>query len=202
VLFMLVMLAVTLVVTLVTSEAGWGTTALAGIAVTLAVGAGITAQAIGRVGDSRLDFQLAIIVMGVTIAVVIARRIVRHPAVSVDTVAGAAAIYLLFGLVFAVLFAFVGDILIVFDPSVVARAGAHPSAAQAFFVSSRTPLPSDFLYFSFVTLTTVGYGDLTAATQFGRMLSVCEALFGQLYLVTVVAILVSNIRPGSKTAQA
>jgi len=169
---------------------------------TLAVGAGITAQAIGKVGDARIDFQLAIIVMGVTIAVVIARRIVQHPVVSVDTVAGAAAIYLVFGLVFAVLFAFVGDLLIVFDPSTVARTGLHPSAAEAFFVSARTPLPSDFLYFSFVTLTTVGYGDLTAATQFGRMLSVCEALFGQLYLVTVVALLISNLRPGSKTAEA
>jgi len=49
------------------------------------------------------------------------------------------------------------------------------------------------MYYSFVTLTTVGYGDLTASTAIGRMLSVTEALVGQLYLVTVVAILVSNM---------
>jgi len=52
---------------------------------------------------------------------------------------------------------------------------------------------ADFLYYSFVTLTTVGYGDVTAATNLGRMLSVIEALVGQLYLVIVVALIVSNI---------
>ena len=47
-----------------------------------------------------------------------------------------------------------------------------------------------------MTPTTVGYGDLTASTGIGRMLSVTEALVGQLYLVTVVAILVSNLGRG------
>ena len=51
----------------------------------------------------------------------------------------------------------------------------------------------DFLYFSFVTLTTVGYGDLTAAGDFGRAIAAFEAMAGQLYLVTVVALLVSNM---------
>ncbi len=61
-------------------------------------------------------------------------------------------------------------------------------------------MPSDFVYYSFVTLTTVGYGDLTASTGIGRMLSVTEALVGQLYLVTVVAILVSNLGRNRKPA--
>ena len=121
---MLVMLAVTLVFTLVTSDVRWGTTALAGVAVTLALAAGITAQAVGQVGEGRIDYQAAMIVMGLTMVVVIARRIARHPQVSMDTVAGAAAIYLLLGLVFAVLFSFVGDILLMFDPAVVARVGS------------------------------------------------------------------------------
>jgi hypothetical protein len=51
----------------------------------------------------------------------------------------------------------------------------------------------DFVYYSFVTMTTLGYGDLTARANLGRMLSVTEALFGQLYLVSVVAVLVANI---------
>ena len=50
-----------------------------------------------------------------------------------------------------------------------------------------------FQYFSFVTLATVGYGDYTAAHQLGRMLAIVEALMGQLYLVTVLAILVSQL---------
>ena len=51
------------------------------------------------------------------------------------------------------------------------------------------------VYFSYVTLATVGYGDYTMAGNFGRMLSVLEALIGQLYLVTVLALLVSRMRP-------
>jgi voltage-gated potassium channel Kch len=60
-----------------------------------------------------------------------------------------------------------------------------------------------YLYFSYITLTTVGYGDLTAGSSLGRMLAVIEALVGQLYLVTIVALVVGNIgrqrvRPTSK----
>ncbi|MGH2792130.1 MAG: potassium channel family protein, partial [Actinomycetota bacterium] len=51
----------------------------------------------------------------------------------------------------------------------------------------------DFLYFSYSTLTTVGFGDLTARGDVGRMTSALEALTGQLYLVTVVAVLVGNL---------
>jgi hypothetical protein len=192
------MLTITLVFTLVTSKVGWRGILMMGAAVVAGLAAGIAVMAMGKVGDARLGYQIAIIVMGVIIASVVARRIVRHPSVSVDTVAGAAAIYLLFGLIFSVLYAFVGDVLIIFGSSTIVHVGAQPNAAEAFFTSARTPLASDFVYYSFVTLTTVGYGDITAATQFGRMMSVCEALIGQLYLVTVVAILVSNMRGGLK----
>ena len=51
------------------------------------------------------------------------------------------------------------------------------------------------LYFSYVTLATVGYGDYTMAGNLGRTLAVLEALMGQLYLVTVLALLVSRMRP-------
>ena len=55
------------------------------------------------------------------------------------------------------------------------------------------------LYFSFVTLATLGYGDYTAASSFGHTLSIVEAILGQLYLVTVVAVVVSHVgrRPRS-----
>jgi hypothetical protein len=49
------------------------------------------------------------------------------------------------------------------------------------------------VYFSYVTMSTVGYGDLTARGDLGRMLAVTEALLGQLYLVTIVALLVGNL---------
>ena len=62
-----------------------------------------------------------------------------------------------------------------------------------FFSEVATPSSVDYLYFSFVTLTTVGFGDRTAAGNFGRMLAVTEALLGQLYLVTVVALVIGNV---------
>jgi hypothetical protein len=52
---------------------------------------------------------------------------------------------------------------------------------------------SNFLYFSFTSLTTTGYGDFTAATDVGRSLAITEALIGQIYLVTVVALIVGNM---------
>ncbi len=56
----------------------------------------------------------------------------------------------------------------------------------------------DYLYFSFVTITTTGYGDFTAATGIGRMTAVLEAIFGQLYLITVVALVVQNLGQRSR----
>jgi voltage-gated potassium channel Kch len=66
-------------------------------------------------------------------------------------------------------------------------------ASSPFFVQTRDPTTADYLYFSFITLTTVGYGDYTAAGGFGRAAASVEALLGQIYLVTVVATIVSGM---------
>ena len=57
---------------------------------------------------------------------------------------------------------------------------------------------SDFLYFSFTTMTTTGFGDLTAAHDFGRSLAIIEALIGQIYLVTLVALIVEQPGPAQR----
>ena len=49
------------------------------------------------------------------------------------------------------------------------------------------------MYYSFITLTTTGYGDFVPAADVTRMIAVTEALLGQVYLVTIVALLVSNV---------
>jgi hypothetical protein len=69
-----------------------------------------------------------------------------------------------------------------------------------FFVQTSHATIPDFLYFSFVTQTTVGYGDFTAAGNLGRALASLEALIGQLYLVTVIAVLVSRMAGQSRRA--
>ncbi len=60
-------------------------------------------------------------------------------------------------------------------------------------MQTKTPASIDYAYFSYTTLATVGYGDFTAATGIGRMISISEALVGQLFLVSAVALLVGNI---------
>ena len=73
--------------------------------------------------------------------------------------------------------------------------------SDPFFAQQAHATVADYLYFSFVTQTTVGYGDLTAAGGFGRALAVLEALIGQLYLVTVIALLVSNLGSARRRAR-
>jgi hypothetical protein len=107
--------------------------------------------------------------------VAIARQVVSHPQIDAVTILAAVCTYLLIGLFFASLYATVGTL------------------GRSFFVRVSTTAPVDFLYFSFVTLTTLGYGDLTPAGDLGRMLAVTEALLGQLYLVTVVALVIGNV---------
>jgi hypothetical protein len=93
------------------------------------------------------------------------------------SVLGAISIYLLVGMLF------------VFVYGAVATLGTGP-----FFAQGTDGTRSLRLYFSFVTMATLGYGDYTPAGTLGHMLAVVEALFGQLYLVTVVALLVSRLR--------
>jgi hypothetical protein len=113
---------------------------------------------------------------------VIGRGVARQPAINLQSVTGAIAIYLLIGLFFVYVYGAVD----------------HLSSAQFFVQTAKASRPL-MQYFSYVTLATVGYGDYTAAGTLGRMLAVSEALLGQLYLVTVLAILVSQLgRPRTK----
>ncbi len=63
-----------------------------------------------------------------------------------------------------------------------------------FFAQAGEERPLNYLYFSFVTITTTGFGDLSPVYGPGRMLAALEAVIGQLYLVTVVAVVVSAFR--------
>jgi Ion channel len=110
--------------------------------------------------------------------VVITRGVVSHYEVNAQSVIGAITVYVLLGMLFIFIF------------TVVAVIGDGP-----FFAQGTDGTLSVRLYFSFTTITTVGYGDYTAASNAGHTLAVSEALIGQVYLVTVVAILVSRMRP-------
>jgi hypothetical protein len=127
----------------------------------------------------------AAIVNGLLVAfapVVVASGVLRdmraEGEVTLRTLSGVLAIYLLLGMLFSF---FMGAAAAIED--------------GAFFTNAPDPTRSDLLYFSYVTLSTVGYGDLSPLTDVGRMLAVAEALIGQIYLVTVVALIVTNLRP-------
>ena len=119
------------------------------------------------------------VVNATTMAVIVGGlvRLVEERGVGVQAVFGALAIYLLLGLTFGF---FIGAIAMGFSGDYFAQ-GTDGTQAQR-------------LYFSFTTLTTTGFGDLTARTPAGRALAVLEMLIGQLYLVTVIATLVGNLR--------
>jgi len=114
----------------------------------------------------------AVLLLGSLVAV--GKRLVAHPRVDGATILGAICVYLLFGLLFASIYGLTGEFGTVFSQI------PHPSAIDA-------------VYFSFVTLATIGYGDLTPGGDLLRMIAVLEGLSGQLYLVTVIAVLVSNV---------
>jgi Ion channel/Protein of unknown function (DUF1345) len=144
-----------------------------------------TGSAASRSAEWTRSIQAGLVVL-LTFATLVAivARVGTHPTVSGSTVFAALCIYLLIGWLYASTFAFVNTLS---STPVLKGAGSGPLTSV------------DFLYFSYVTLTTVGYGDVTATQDFTRMMAVSEALLGQLYLVTIVAIVVSNIGRARRT---
>jgi hypothetical protein len=146
------------------------------VIVALAVTSGLIALLTSSVPPG-VTQALTLALIGVT-PVVMARRLVQSPEVTAQSLIGALSVYLLLGMFFSFVFSLISGI-----------------TRSSFFVSPTDPTSADYLYFSYITLATVGYGDLVPSTNLARMLAVAEALTGQLYLVTVVALLVSNFRP-------
>jgi hypothetical protein len=103
-------------------------------------------------------------------------RLIRSRGVTIPAVSGALAIYLVVGLLFASAISFATYL------------GSGPYFAQGTDGSA-----GDRVYFSFTVMTTTGFGDFTPATAVGHALAVLEMLVGQLYLVTVIGILVGNL---------
>jgi len=166
----------TLLFVLETSRARRVTVWIAGVVVALGIAGGVITLAVGGTNGSRETEGLIGLLLAFVAPVVILRRIVLSPTITFQLVLGALCIYLLVGLFFSYLF----PLLAVVQGVPYFVQTAHPSAA-------------DYVYFSYVTLATVGYGDFTAATSLGRMFAASEALVGVLYLVSTVALLVGNV---------
>jgi len=126
---------------------------------------------------------LIVVVFAVATPIVIIRRLLQHRQVSASTVRGAVAGYLLIPISYFYLFVSIEQL------------------SQRSFFESAEPTTS-FMYFSLATLTTLGYVDLSAGSNVGQLLATSEAVIGQIYLVTCVALIMGLFIQGWRTAHA
>jgi Ion channel len=148
--------------------------------IALAIGATLVTAAAAGVGATSSNTSaegIADIWNGLVLlltVVVIIDRVIRLEQVTAQSIYAALSTYLLIGLMFASFFGALGYLV-----------------TGPFFADGQPVNAQTLQYFSFTTLTTLGYGDFTAAGSLGRALAVLEALAGQVFLATLVARLVS-----------
>jgi hypothetical protein len=125
-------------------------------------------------------FLVALAPAAILIGVI--KRLAGTRAVTIEAVIGVLSVYLLLGMLFAFVYAAIDRI-----------------GSGSFFNQTVEATISQCQYFSFTTLATVGYGDLTARSNLGHTLANFEAILGQVYLVTVVALIVGNLGRRQRT---
>ena len=135
-----------------------------------------------RSGKATEDLWKALLLLGAAIMVV--RRILAKPEVTIQSIYGALSAYLITGLMFASVYTALDHL-----------------GETKFFANNQPATTQTIQYFSFTTLTTLGYGDFTAAGSGGRAIAVLEALTGQVFLATLVARLVAAYRNPEKPEQ-
>jgi hypothetical protein len=168
------LLCATLMLTLWTSGLGRDFTPGFGLIVLGSVAA--TADLVHRGSATAGLLWLADVALVLAIIAAIVLGVIDQGIVNEQSIIGAICIYVALGMLFT------------FAYGAVAALGSGPFFAQG--TDGTLPVR---VYFSFVTLATLGYGDYTPAADLGRTLAVSEALLGQLYLVTVIALLVSRL---------
>jgi voltage-gated potassium channel len=170
------LLCATLVVAIWTSGLGWNLPRTT----TLVTGGVVLAVLVETVGGNGVTGVTWLIGLGLTASIMwmIGLGVIDQGEVNGQSIVGAVCIYMLLGLSFS----FAYGALAKFGPGYV-------------FAQGTDGTPAIRLYFSYITMATVGYGDYSPAGNLGRTLAVLEGLFGQLYLVTVISLLVSRLRP-------
>jgi hypothetical protein len=199
----LVLVLLTYVLASVLSDSGWTgvlitltTTATAIVALSsaeaseqavrrawIAGGAALLLSLVSAIFGGRTGLNGAsVLVLGLLIAGMgaVLQRVLTSETVSTKTLAGAISVYASLGLFFTWAYGLVDRV-----------------EDGGFFEHEAHAKTGDILFFSYTTLTTTGYGDLVPANQIGRMLSGLEMMLGQVFLVTLVAGLVSLWKPGA-----
>lgn len=130
-----------------------------------------------------LVYTLAIsffVVVGVSILI----HILSEDRVTMDLIYGSACVYLIIGFAWAIVYGFI-EVLLVGSFKIDGTIMTHMD-----LLGQYNFLNEDLAYYSFVTLTTLGYGDITPVTSIAKMASSIEAIVGQLYITLLVARLV------------
>lgn len=137
------------------------------------------AVSLGQVDEAfvRLSTLLLVVVGTPVIAVGLIRQVKARGSITTHTMLGVLCIYLLGCLAFSSAF------------GAVAAISGDPFFQQGADVGTT----NNYLYYSLTTITTVGMGDFTPAMNIGRSLTAAEALIGQIYVITVVAVIVGNL---------
>jgi hypothetical protein len=170
-----------------------GVYSLSGKRSTLVVGLCLTGPAIlltwaGVAGANR-GLEVAGDAFYLSALLYLVREQVRHlfaaRRVTMEILSAALSGYLLLGILWAVVFA------LVLHGNTHAIKGLPPEARNA----------SDLIYFSFTTLTTLGYGDIVGVSRIARALAVLEAVVGQVYLTVIIARLVGMHIAGSSAPE-
>jgi hypothetical protein len=141
------------------------------------------ASGAGEALSTRIANGLLVALGPPAIFVGVIRTLRANQGVTVEAVIGVLCVYVLIGMFFASVY------------------GSIQRLGGQFFAQGGHEASASYLYFSFTTLSTVGYGDLTARTNLGHTLSVSEALLGQVYLVTVVSLIVANLGRRRQTSR-
>ena len=139
------------------------------VIITIGTAAGVVPKSVTAAVTALLTLAIPITLGGGLV------RLVRTRGATLQAVAGGLAIYLLAGLGFASAIGFVAAV-----------------ESGPYFAQGGAGNTSEHVYYSFTVLTTTGFGDLTAAHGAGRALAVLEMLMGQIYLVTVISILIGR----------
>jgi hypothetical protein len=170
----------TLLAALLATDVGRRLRHVAAICVTVAFLISLSRLFVDQSGGGVEGFLNAALVIVAPVA--IARSIIRRRVVDERTIVAALCIYILFAMWWAFVYTAIGNV-----------------GSSTFFVQEDHATSADYLYLSFITQLTVGYGDLTAVGNLGRACAVLEALLGQIYLVTIVAVLVSRLVSSTAT---
>ena len=152
---------------------------IAALVILIALGMMVYGTSVKDAESFRGIGQLLIALPVITAAYKVIQWIGRQPVINGQSVLGGVLVYMLAGLTFAQLYGAIIDL----------------SASSEFFCGMQDSAvsQSDRVYFSFSTITTTGFGDFVSCTRLGHAVSMSEAIFGQVYLVTIIALLVGNM---------